>query len=99
MPSLAQLDVVGVAAGVGAGTAAAQQVPVAIELDLDLGEPPAVALAAVPARLVLPELVLLGDERLDVRVNVFGHGSSTSFRLAAESPRVAARRLPERMKQ
>jgi len=36
------------------------------------------------------ELVFLGDECLDMRVNVFGHGSSTSFRFAAESPRVAA---------
>ena len=73
MPSLRSSDLLGIATGVGRRAAPPQQVPVAIQLDLDLGEPPAIVVAAVAAGLARPEPVLLGDQRLDVVVNLVCH--------------------------
>jgi len=59
-----------VATGFAQGAALAQQVPALVERDFQLFEAPPVGVAPLAGRLTLPELVLLGDELLDLSMDL-----------------------------
>jgi hypothetical protein len=53
------------ATGLAKRTALAEQIPALVERDLQLTQALPIAVAGVPGRLAVPELVLLGDEAVD----------------------------------